>query len=54
MIQYDPKSWLGVIFRLNGSVLPRLTFRILASALAGAGASWLTTLETIEYRRPNS
>lgn len=41
MIQYDPKNWLKVIFRVRGSVLPRLLPRIVAAAGIGLLASVL-------------
>ena len=41
MIEYDGKRWLAVIFRLDGSVLPRIVPRILFTAGIGAVAAWL-------------
>lgn len=41
MIEYDNRSWTSVLFRLKGSVLPRLFPRIAAIALVGVGAAVL-------------
>jgi putative membrane protein len=41
MIDYDGKRWLDVVFRVRGSVLPRLVPRALAVAGIGAAATWL-------------
>ncbi|MFO0618141.1 MAG: bestrophin family ion channel [Polyangiaceae bacterium] len=41
MIEYDNRSWTSVLFRLKGSVLPRLFPRIAAIAGLGAGAAVL-------------
>jgi predicted membrane chloride channel (bestrophin family) len=35
MIEYDAKSWLGVLWQLRGSVVPRLVPRILVTAGIG-------------------
>ena len=40
MIQYDPRNWLRVIFRLHGSVLPKLLPRVVAVAVLGQLAVW--------------
>lgn len=41
MIQYDPKSLLGVLFRVRGSIAVRLLPRTLAAAAVGLGAVFL-------------
>lgn len=41
MIEYDNRSWTSVLFRLKGSVLPRLFPRIAAIAGVGVGAALL-------------
>lgn len=41
MIDYEARDWYGIVFKLKGSVLPRLTLRIVAAAAVGAGAAWL-------------
>jgi len=41
MIAYDPRGWLSVVLRLRGSVLPRLTLRILLTVAVGALSSYL-------------
>ena len=40
MVQYNPRSWWQVIFRLEGSVLPRLIVRVLLAAAVGAAAAY--------------
>lgn len=40
MIHYDIRSWHSVVFRLKGSVLPRLLPRIVMTAGVGAIAAW--------------
>ena len=35
MIDYDGRSWLPILFRMRGSVIPRLMPRVLASAALG-------------------
>lgn len=40
MIEYDARQWSRIVFRLEGSVLPRLLPRILAAGAVGAGAAW--------------
>ena len=35
MIEYDGKSWLPILFRIRGSVIPRLLPRILFTAALG-------------------
>ena len=44
MIQYDPKRWPSVVFRLHGSVLPHLLPRVLSVAAVGVGAWQLHAL----------
>src|SRR6266536_1927495 len=41
MIDYDAKDWFSIIFRLRGSVLPRLVPRVLIVAAVGAFAACL-------------
>jgi putative membrane protein len=41
MIDYDSKSWLGVLFRVRGSVGPRLLVRTGITAVLGTIASYL-------------
>ena len=41
MIQYDPKSLLGVLFRVRGSIAARLLPRTLAAAAVGLAAVFL-------------
>jgi putative membrane protein len=41
MIEYDAKDWYSIIFRLKGSVLPRLVPRVAIVAGVGALAAWL-------------
>ncbi|MGZ3451161.1 MAG: bestrophin family protein [Polyangiales bacterium] len=41
MIEYDGRNWLRIVFRLDGSVLPRLLPRVLASGAIGGLAAWL-------------
>lgn len=38
MIDYDGRSWLPILFRIRGSVIPRLLPRCLIAAAIGAGA----------------
>jgi putative membrane protein len=40
MIDYEPKSWIGVLVRLHGSIAPRLVPRTLVAAGLGAIAAW--------------
>ncbi len=40
MIQYDTKNWISVIFRVHGTVLPRLVGRTLFVAAVGAAIAW--------------
>ena len=41
MIDYDSKSWIGVIFRVKGSVAPGLVGRTVLAAALGAAANYL-------------
>jgi len=41
MIEYDAKNWFSIIFRLRGSVLPRLVPRVAIVAIVGGIAAWL-------------
>src|SRR5262249_37032261 len=41
MIEYDGRDWVRVVFRLDGSVLPRLVLRIVMTGAIGAFAAWL-------------
>ena len=41
MVEYNAKNWLDVLFRLRGSILPRLLPRIAAVAVLGVGAAAL-------------
>lgn len=41
MIDYEARNWFGIVFRLDGSVLPRLLPRIFAATAVGGGAAWL-------------
>jgi ion channel-forming bestrophin family protein len=41
MIEYDSRSWLGVMFTLRGSIVPRLLSRVLTCATSGALAAYL-------------
>jgi putative membrane protein len=41
MVEYESKSWAGVVFRLRGSVIPALLPRILLCAAIGGVAAWL-------------
>jgi predicted membrane chloride channel (bestrophin family) len=41
MIDYDAKSWFGVVIRVRGSVGPRVIPRMLIAAGLGAAAAYL-------------
>ncbi len=41
MIDYDPKAWHKVAFRLQGTIAPRLVSRTLMVAAIGVVAAWL-------------
>lgn len=41
MIDYNPKSWIGVLVHVRGSVAPRLLGRTLLTAAIGGFASWI-------------
>jgi len=41
MIDYDAHSYFGVLFRVHGSVIPRLIPRAMLFAVLGAFAAWL-------------
>ena len=41
MIDYDAKGWLGIIFRLRGSVFPQLVPRIVVVTAVGVIAAWV-------------
>ena len=41
MIDYDAKSWFGVVIRVRGSVGPRVIPRMIIAAGLGAGAAYL-------------
>lgn len=45
MIQYNPKNWLSILFRLRGSVLPRMLVRCLIAAVVGVIAVYLLKIE---------
>lgn len=49
MIQYDPKNWAQVVFRIHGSVLPRLLPRIVAAAAVGQFAVWAHTTHNFKF-----
>ena len=36
MIEYDTKRWAQIVFRVHGSVLPRIAWRVLAVVLVAA------------------
>ncbi len=38
MVQYDTRKWLSIVFRLHGSVLPKLLGRVFAVLLVGLAA----------------
>jgi ion channel-forming bestrophin family protein len=52
MVEYDPKSWLHLIFRWRGSVYSRLLFKVGISAGLGIVAALLN--ETYSFKLPNS
>lgn len=41
MIDYDSKNWVGLLFRMRGSVLPALLPRIFIAAAIGGLSAWL-------------
>jgi putative membrane protein len=49
MIDYEAKNWTDVVFRLRGSVLPRLFPRILVAAGFGAFAAWLFVTRGVKF-----
>ncbi len=49
MIDYEAKNWTDVVFRLRGSVLPRLFPRILVAAGFGAFAAWLYVTRGVKF-----
>ena len=50
MIDYDGRSWLPILFRIRGSVIPRLLPRCLIAAAIGAGA--VIALEERDFKIP--
>jgi putative membrane protein len=49
MIDYDAKRWTDVVFRIRGSVLPRLMPRILTAAAMGGVAAWLYVARGVKF-----
>lgn len=41
MIDYENGSWAAILFRIRGSVIPRLAPRVLIAAGIGAAAAWV-------------
>ncbi len=52
MVEYNPKSWLLLIFRWRGSVYSRLFFKVGLSASLGVVAVFLN--ESLSFKLPNS
>lgn len=47
MIDYDARRWINVIFRIRGSILPRLAGRTLFGGALGVVAAWSFSTEHI-------
>lgn len=41
MIEYDAKGWIQILFKVHGSVMPKMAGRVLFCAGLGAGAAYL-------------
>lgn len=50
MIDYDGRAWLGILFKLRGSVIPRLLPRALVAA--GVGALAVLALRERDFKIP--
>jgi ion channel-forming bestrophin family protein len=51
MIEYEGRSWLPILFRMRGSVIPRLLPRVLVSTALGVLAVFL--VEKHEFKLPS-
>ena len=51
MIEYDGRSWLPILFRMRGSVIPRLVPRVVIATLLGVFAVLL--LESRNFKIPS-
>ena len=52
MVEYEPGRWFKILFRVNGSVLPRIIFRVTAVVLFSGVLTYLQF--GIGYDLPNS
>ena len=52
MIEYEPRNWLKILFRMNGSVLPRFVLRVSIVVHIATGATYFHFAHGIEA--PNS
>src|SRR5688572_19379483 len=48
MIEYEPRAWLPILFRVRGSVVPRLLPRIIVCAAFGIAAVLLLERENVK------
>lgn len=52
MVEYEPGRWLKILFRVNGSVLPKIIFRVLVVVVIGGCFTYLRF--GLGYDLPNS
>jgi len=52
MIEYDARSWLPILVRMRGSVIPRLALRVVIAA--GLGVAAVLLLEQRGFRIPSN
>jgi len=52
MVEYETGNWFKILFRINGSVLPKITFRVLVVTLLSCGVTYLNF--GLGYELPNS
>lgn len=52
MVEYEPGSWVKILLRVNGSVLPRIVWRVITVLIVGCALTYLQF--GMGYQLPNS
>ncbi len=52
MVEYEPGRWVKILLRVNGSVLPRIVWRVITVLIVGCALTYLQF--GMGYQLPNS
>ena len=52
MVEYEPGRWIKILFRVNGSVLPRIVWRVISAFLVACALTYIE--RAIGFDLPNS